>query len=269
MEVVDSTLGTNTELEYRIYPASRDTGPTGSTLFWNPQVVNGSTPGRYIKTYGSAITAPTTVKNLSSDSLNGTIDGAVFNNSGYFEFDGTNDLIDLKSTLSTLASETLPASWEAWVYFNAGTGNNQNIIGNAFANGGVLLRTTGTSHAPADRIRFVYFINGSNGTGVDSASALTTGWHHIVATYNGNGLTTSNFGLYIDGSPASTTDPTFGSPSGSSIPQTQDFGIGGLPDEAGQYYWNGKIGEFRLYNRVLLSSEVSVNYLSTKSKYGL
>jgi hypothetical protein len=215
----------------------------------------------------SSTTTTTKVVDQSGNGFEGTVNGATQDANGHWNFDGTDDLINLNSTLSTIASETLPASWEAWVYFNAGGGNNQVIIGNSFNNGGVLLRTTGTSHAPADRVRFLYYINGGNGTGVDSAAALTTGWHHIVGTYNGNGLTTSNFGLYIDGEVASTTDPTFGNPSGSSIPKTQNFGIGGVPDEVGQYYWNGKIAEVRVYPRALTSSEISQNYNATKSQY--
>ena len=218
---------------------------------------------------GSGTTTTTTyetfAKDQSGNGLDGTIVGATQDAKGHWQFDGTNDLIDLNSTLSTIASETLPASWEAWVYFNAGTGDNQIVIGNAFNNGGVHIRTTGTSHAPADRIRFLYFQNGGNGTGVDSAAALTTGWHHIVGTYNGNGLTTSNFALYVDGSPASTTDPTFGTPT--SIPKTQNFGIGGTPDEGGQMFWNGKIAEVRVYQKVLTAAEVNQNYNVGKSEY--
>ena len=241
--------------------------PLGIWYLAGFQLEEADTDGRFIPTKLFEVPRSNIIRNLSSSSFNGTIDGCTFNSDGYFEFDGTNDLINLNSTLSTIASESLPASWEGWVYFNTGTGLNQTIIGNSFTGGGVLLRTTGTSHAPADRIRFVYFQNGGNGTGVDSAAALTTGWHHIVGTYNGNGLTTSNFALYIDGQVASTTDPTFGTPT--SIPQTKDFGIGGIPDEAGSYYWNGKIGEVRVYNRALTSVEVSLHWLITKSKYGL
>ena len=171
------------------------------------------------------------------------------------------------STLSTIASETLAASWEAWVYFNTGTGNNQIIIGNAYSNGGVLLRTTGTSHPPADRVRLLYFTNGSNGTGVDSVSTLTTGWHHIVGTYNGNGLNHSNCGLYIDGQSSAVTDPTFGNPT--TIPQSQDFGIGGIGDESGQYNWDGKIAEVRVYSKVLTAAEISQNFNATRAKYGV
>jgi hypothetical protein len=76
--------------------------------------------------------------------------------------------------------------------------------------------------------------------------------------------------LYLDGYPTSTTDPTFGSPSGSSIPQTQDFGIGGLPDEFGNIIpLTGKIAEVRVYEKVLSILEVNQNFEATRSKYGV
>jgi hypothetical protein len=211
----------------------------------------------------------TTWTDMGSKGIDGTLtNGPTFDsgNIGTISFDGSNDVVDLNSTLSSIASHNLPASWESWVYFNTSTAN-QTIIGNAFVNGGVLLRTTGTSHSPANRIRWVYFQNGGNGTGVDSA-VLTSGWYQFVATYNGSGLSHSNFGLYINGVAAAVTDPTFGSPS--TIPQTQDFGIGGLPDEsAGSYYWAGKIAIVRVYSKLLSATEVLQNYNANKGRFGL
>ena len=211
----------------------------------------------------------TTWTDMGNKGIDGTLtNGPTFDsgNIGTISFDGSNDVVDLNSTLSSVASHNLPASWEAWVYFNT-SNNNQTIIGNAFVNGGVLLRTTGTSHSPANRIRWVYFQNGGNGTGVDSA-VLTSGWYQFVATYNGSGLSHSNFGLYINGVAAAVTDPTFGSPS--TIPQTQDFGIGGLPDEsAGSYYWAGKIAIVRVYSKLLSATEVLQNYNANKGRFGL
>ena len=174
-------------------------------------------------------------------------------------------MVDLNSTLSSIASHNLPASWESWVYFNT-SNNNQVIIGNGYNAGGVHIRTTGTSHSPANRIRFLYFQSGSKGTGVDSA-VLTAGWYQFVATYNGSGLSHSNFGLYINGVAAAVTDPTFGSPS--TIPQTKNFGIGAIPDESGQHYWNGKIAIVRVYSKLLSATEVKQNFEAHKGRFGL
>ena len=210
----------------------------------------------------------TTWTDMGSKGIDGTLtNGPTFDsgNIGTISFDGSNDVVDLNSTLSSVASHNLPASWESWVYFNT-SNNNQSIIGNAFNAGGVHIRTTGTSHSPANRIRFLYFQSGSHGTGVDSA-VLTSGWYQFVATYNGSGLSHSNFGLYINGVAAAVTDPTFGSPS--TIPQTQNFGIGAIPDEAGQHYWNGKIAIVRVYSKLLSATEVLQNYNANKGRFGL
>ena len=211
----------------------------------------------------------TTWTDMGSKGIDGTLtNGPTFDsgNMGTISFDGSNDMVDLNSTLSSVASHNLPASWEAWVYFNT-SNNNQTIIGNSYVNGGVLLRTTGTSHAPANRIRWVYFQSGGHGTGVDSA-VLTSGWYQFVGTYNGSGLSHSNFGLYINGVAAAVTDPTFGSPS--TIPQTQHFGIGGLPDESNySVYWGGKIAMVRVYSKLLSATEVKQNFEAHKGRFGL
>ena len=210
----------------------------------------------------------TTWTDMGSKGIDGTLtNGPTFDsgNIGTISFDGSNDVVDLNSTLSSIASHNLPASWESWVYFNT-SNNNQVIIGNAFNAGGVHIRTTGTSHSPANRIRFLYFQSGGHGTGVDSA-VLTAGWYQFVATYNGSGLSHSNFGLYINGVAAAVTDPTFGSPS--TIPQTQNFGIGAIPDEAGQHYWNGKIAIVRVYSKLLSATEVKQNFEAHKGRFGL
>ena len=72
--------------------------PQYNFYIWGAQVERGSTSGRYIKTSGSAITAPTTVSNLVSSSFAGTITGPVFDSAGYFDFDGVDDEITIPYT---------------------------------------------------------------------------------------------------------------------------------------------------------------------------
>ena len=256
MEVVDSTLGTNTELEFRIYPASRDTGPTGSTLFWNPQVVKGSDPGRYIKTYGSAITAPTTFKNLSSSSYTGTLDGATF----------VNNYIDTGSSTGRLIvtddgglQEGNNFSYEAWVWYDNTTQTNS--FPRIYDRGASLIHFT---QDPADTD--VYFnVNVSGGT---RQVAVSTGanvpaanaWNHYVGTYDGQ-----NQILYINGVEAANTN--HGSVASPSI-VSADLYIGDNGTGGGRIM-DGRIGEFKRYNKTLSSTEVSQNFNATRSKYGV
>ena len=95
----------------------------------------------------------TTWTDMGSTGIDGTLtNGPTFDsgNIGTISFDGSNDVVDLNSTLSSIASHNLPASWESWVYFNT-SNNNQVIIGNAFNAGGVHIRTCLLYTSPSPR----------------------------------------------------------------------------------------------------------------------
>jgi hypothetical protein len=128
------------------------------------------------------------------------------------------------------------------------------------------MRLTGTTHAPADRVRFLYFSDGSNGTGVDSVATFTSGWQNFVVTYNGQGTSHSNFKMYVNGQQVSVTDPTFGSPT--SVRTVTNFSIGAAAAENAAYY-NSNISQVSIYNRVLTDEEILRNFNVHKGRYGL
>ena len=253
MEVIDSTLGTNTEIEFRLYPASRDTGPTGSTLFWNPQVVKGSTPGRYIKTSGTAITAPTTVKNLSSSSYIGTFNqGAFVNNNGNLDIDGT-------PSQALLFDYTWSSSFsiEMWIRTRE---TAQAIIATlkAVAPGQQLSNDLGMTISRQGNLSNEMRFGFRGGASFDPGFTFTNNqWEHYVITYN-----SSNFGLassytaYKNGSSGTIADDGGTVLSG----QHSDNALTGHDME---------IGEFRIYDKVLTATEVSQNFNATRGKYGV
>jgi len=65
--VNDANSGLNNTLQYRIYPASRDAGVTGTTLFYGAQCEIGSFPTTYIPT-----TTATVTRSADSASITGT-----------------------------------------------------------------------------------------------------------------------------------------------------------------------------------------------------
>ena len=198
-----------------------------------------------------------TLNNMGSSNYNSA-------NKGYFTFDGSNEYINLNTTFSDYIGVSLPTTWEAFVYLNT-SNNNETIIGSSWATGGVLFRKTGSTHTPSNRIRFLYFTNGSAGTGFDSQSTFASGWHHFVATYNGSGLSYGNFNFYHNGIIANITNPTFGTPT--TIPN-RTFNVGGISAE-NTAYWSGNIAYVKLYNKLLSADQILDNYNATKGRFGL
>ena len=226
-------------------------GVDKSLFIWHPQVERGYEYGRYIRTSGTSINAPTTVKNLSSSSYTGPISGgAAFNSNGYFEFDGVNQSIDLTYT----AHQTTAGTLEVW-YRSANT--NTTTLGGIIGVGGN--GNTGASRIMRLFSREVRFLNyGPTGT-VDWDTGVFLNdntWYHLVYTWNG---TAANF--YRNNTGISTTLTGLVTPQGDQlrIARSPFFGNYLLAD----------IGEARHYNRALTATEVSQNFNATRAKYGV
>ena len=244
----------NTQVQARIYPASRDTGPTGSTYFWGAQVEKGSTPGRYIRTYGSAITAPTTVKNLSSKNFPATITSATFDNAGYFEFDGTNSEI---ITDDNIGQANLPLTYECWVRTANGYSPSDYVsLMSTYEsdNLGMWINLNPTN---------AYVAAGNDGSTffVSTTSVDDGNWHHVSAVLNIPSLR-----VYVDGVDVGGLNnaPNNNIPSANRFVRIGSMTIAGSSDR----FFDGDIAEARIYNRALSSTEVSQNFNATKSKYG-
>jgi hypothetical protein len=265
---------------YNVSYSSRSAGNGGSGVviikYKGPQKATGGDSiitrrGYTIHVFTSSgtFTVGGRVGGLSTSKIVGTLNNMGSSNyssanKGYFTFDGSNEYINLNTTFSDYIGVSLPTTWEAFVYLNT-SNNNETIIGSAWATGGVLFRKTGSPHTPSNRIRFLYFTNGSNGTGFDSQSTFASGWHHFVATYNGSGLSYGNFNFYHNGIIANITNPTFGTPT--TIPN-RTFNVGGISAE-NAVYWSGNIAYVKLYNKLLSADQILDNYNATKGRFGL
>ena len=95
------------------------------------------------------------------------------------------------------------------------------------------------------------------------SNLIQTGqWYHLAATHDG-----TDAKIYVNG----VLNTTQSSNITNIIADT-----GNIPTRIGYRYRNsdvnysdGRIGELRMYDRALSSTEVSINYLKTKDKYGL
>jgi hypothetical protein len=200
---------------------------------------------------------------------NGTILGATWSNllGGTFNF-GSNQYIGLGTPLNSYIGDNLPISFELVAYINS-SNVDEYLIGNVWDSSGFHIRKTGSAEGQANRIRYI-FLQRNQGTlryiGLDSAQ-LGTGWYHIVATYNGQGmLSHANFGLYVNGVSVGTT---YGSGNRVYVNSTRTINLGRNPDGATTASLNGKIPLVRVYDKALGASEITERFNAVKTRYGL
>jgi len=199
----------------------------------------------------------------SGEGNNGTLVGATVDvDNGIFTLDGVNDYIRSANLYSDIGNpDTFSAG--AWVYPTAA---------------GVVLQITNTTtpglayHFSA--LEFVGAVNPVpnfglwNGVGItkDTGSALSYNtWYHMVITYNGTTLKG-----YINGAEVASANVTYDSPhDDGETTQYLLFGAGTLTNMGDGTYYNGNMGEIRVYSDALTAQEVANNFNSTKSAYGL
>lgn len=195
----------------------------------------------------------TTVNTITGFFYPGTVNGATFNSAGYFDFDGTNDYISLGSQSYTGGPSF---SIEFWINFDVlASGAFYTVFSfGGYVPGGMLLQRKGDG---VNSWRFAF--NGSITYDTPTAFTSTSSWKHIVATVSG----TIPQLLYINN-----VSEAFSGSGTPTLSNPQTFDIGRRTDTNNQFV-NGKIGEFRLYTKVLSASEISQNFNATRSKYGV
>jgi cytoskeletal protein CcmA (bactofilin family) len=201
---------------------------------------------------------PSTVLDMSGNSINGTLNGGVSVSDGVFTFDGVDDYIT-SSTLSSHFTGDPTVTYACWAKFNAMTTNQMFFTVNApgiYAQGvigGLFLGTDGTLY------------NTVGNRGIKALEKLVTDrWYHIVATkIPGNtGLDTQK--LYIDGLPVSAH--IWNTSGNQVIGSNPVLRIGAAGN--GNDRMNGSMANARLFNRALTSDEVWQLYAYQKEYFG-
>jgi hypothetical protein len=198
----------------------------------------------------------------------GTIGGALWSSvaGGTFNFDG-NDHVDLGRSLNAYIGDNLPITFEVMVYLNPST-NDEYILGNNWDSSGFHIRKTGSTNAPADRLRYLFLQrNGAvlNYLGLDSG-VLAAGWYHIVALYNGQGMTTaSNLGLYLNGV---SVGVAYNGGGRTYVNSARTINLGRTSD-GNQKYLNGRIPWLRVYDKALSPTDIAARFSAIRSTYGL
>lgn len=182
---------------------------------------------------------------------NGTLtNGVAFsaNNGGTWEFDGTDDYINVPSYTKHHQST---GTMEAWVNPDTTSGNHY-----VFGAGGSF--TQGASRA----LRLLsgvwtYITFGSGGThDWNDAGTATTGWAHVVIGWSG---TTAYF--YLNGVGTSQTLSGMITPSVGTV-----LTIGVRPWDLGAD-WDGEIAAVKCYSTLLTAAQVLQNYNTQKNRF--
>ena len=180
----------------------------------------------------------------------------------YFVFDGVNDYIRTPDLYSTAVANPDTFSVAAWVYPTAGgvvvSVTDTTTPSTAYHYSAIELIDSGGSPVPNFGIW-------NGGIQQDNGSALSYNqWYHLALAYNG----TVAKG-YVNGVEVTSVTSTYESPLDST--STSHYFLFGAADSTnmgdGSYY-NGRMGEIRIYNDGLTGTEVLANYNASKGRYG-
>jgi hypothetical protein len=198
------------------------------------------------------VIAPTTANDMSGNNYNGTFqNGANLNyNDGVrvFSFDGVDDVIT--TSVNTLSAST---TWTVWVKRTQSMNYYNMIMG---------------MYLPYFAMRadgFIMFSNNIGGTQQNISSSqnlANNAWYHMafVSSYIAPNTTMTILlnGVFVAQQTYVGQQPTTTSNS---------LRLGGW-ETGGTYPFNGKIGDVRLYNRALTSTEINYIYLAGIPRYG-
>jgi len=187
-----------------------------------------------------------------------TINGAAYDQElgDWFDFDGSNDYISVPSTSSTPVDFSAKNyTIEAWINPDTASAFSDPILSKY--GGSDSLRSINFNYASNGKLRLFERATGTNASH-DSTSTLTPNrWTHVAVT-----RTSSQVKLYIDGSLDNTISSTFTPNNGGS----QNINIGSQAN--GLYnFFDGQIGQVRVYDTALTGSDIGQNFSFTKNDY--
>ena len=229
---------------------------------WGAQLVDGTSAGRYVRTFAGP-------ENANGDQYIPSVQTGTGTGGPSYEFDGTDELMQVGEVEGDFSSFTV----EMWFKTDR-LRNYDNPIdcnfGYAAPSGAVNSGNIGPR----------YEINASGGTawvfgslrtsnnpflGASTGTISTGNWYHTVFTYDGN-LNETTATSYMNGVQQNTasanTSGTYGW-----VGEFKNLVLGRGFTLAGDRFFDGVIGEVRLYERALSSAEVYQNYNASKTKY--
>jgi hypothetical protein len=173
--------------------------------------------------------------------------------SNIIDFDGLNDLL-------TLAFSYSNGNISYSFYFNGSTTfNTYNDRMLERVSDRIQVRSVVTDSFD---LQYIHFFTSGNRTAT-TANLKMDQWYHYLVTYN-TSSTANNPIVYINGVNISAT--IGGTPTGTRNTSTSTV-LANRP--AADRAYNGKLSDFRMFDKILTASEVDAIFQETKAKYGI
>ena len=192
---------------------------------------------------------------ISGNNNNGTFTGTEYaplyssGNGGSWIFDGNNDYISC-GTFFNYTNFTI----SLWAY----PGSTQVQYADIFDNNHTGTQNFVCQQNSTNTNQYSFgCINATNASGTSLFTLTENTWHHLTFTWN-NSVASAYINGVFHSSGAAANPINYVSPN-LSIARWSGGGRN----------WNGRIGNFAAYNRVLTAAEIQQNFNSTKSRYGL
>lgn len=205
---------------------------------------------------------PTSISDLSGNSLNGTLSNNIKFTSPYLTFSGTSSQVTITDNVLL---EPGSGNWsiEVWVNQTSYSVQSQTILGK-FDPGGntadisyAIRISNNTGNVRCD------FSNGTTGVSTSNYTLSLNTWYQLVYVFDN---TSNNIITYVNGSSYNTTS----NPNVNSILNTtSNLYLGSYNNGEFPQWFNGKIGIVRLYNSALSASDVSKNFEANRGLYGI
>jgi hypothetical protein len=221
---------------------------------------------------------------VSNSGYNITITGPTWTVSGgrrYFEFDGVNDYMEGNSDTSIFDINTSGNTWSFWIYWVTSPALLDGIAVTYLdtSSGGATLKYSAFDHRNTDAgtgtgAGYCFSVYASSPALIDKrttyAETVPTGvWTQITTTFIYNTSTTATYKIYKNGSEVTTENHTISGTTWDALDFRRPF-FGAVNLDGTMIRFNNiRLGEILQYNRPLSATEISNNYNSTKTNYGL
>jgi hypothetical protein len=185
--------------------------------------------------------------------------------SSSISFDGTNDYAynSLFSQMSLATNMTI----SCWCTFadNGSPGRYLWSIGRDIGGvtGGLALMAYGFGVAGGAN-KLLFELGSAAGRVIYTGTLQQNVWYNFTCTADG-----TNTKIYVNGNLDNTASQGSGQISSSPGLSVGSYLSNGIPPTPGNFFHNGKISNFLVYNRALSASEILQNYNAQKSRFGL